>query len=410
MRILVVSQYFYPEQFRINDIVEELVNRGHQVTVVTGLPNYPEGDIYIGYENAYKDVSDFHGATIYRCKLRPRKKGKKNLVLNYLSFVIQAKKVLKSISPDFDVMYVYEPSPVTVALPAIWYKKKYGLPIFFYCMDQWPESVLGNGVKKNGLIYLVAKILSIYIYNNVDIIGNKCKEFSEYIHSVCGIDNRKMCVLYEHAENSYLSINENPVDNGIIDFMFLGNIGTAQNCGMLVEAFSKIDYKNKAKLHFVGDGSYMSELNRVVYEQKLENDVIFHGKHPIEEINSFYELADVCLLSLKGDNACGITPPGKLYGYLAASRTIIAAINGSTEKIINESKSGYVVKDNDVDGLAKAMQEAINAPQKLSEFGRNGRKYFLDNYTLEKHISVLEKYLYSLAEKGNYKSGVRKGI
>ena len=403
MKILVVSQYFYPEQFRINDIVEELVKRGHKITVVTGLPNYPEGEIYNGYENAYKTISDFHGATVYRCKLRPRKTGKKNLALNYLSFVYQAKKMLQNIVPDFDVTYVYEPSPVTVALPAIWYKRKYDFPVFFYCMDQWPESVLGNGVNKKGLIYFCAKILSKYVYNNVDIIGNKCEEFSDYIHSVCGIDNRKMCVLYEHAENGYLSINEKPIDNGIIDFMFLGNIGTAQNCGMLVEAFSKIDYKNRAKLHFVGDGSYMSELKRVVYEQKLENDIVFHGKHPIEEINSFYELADVCLLSLDGDNACGITPPGKLYGYLAASRTIIAAINGPTKMIINESKSGYVVKNNDVEGLAKAMQEAIDSPEKLFEFGRNGRKYFLDNYTLEKHINVLEKHLYSLAEKRNRK-------
>lgn len=399
MKILVISQYFYPEQFRINDIVEELVKRGHEVTVLTGLPNYPKGDIYNGYENAYKEVSDFHGATIYRCHLRPRKTGSKNLALNYLSFVVQAKKTLKHIKPDFDVIYVYEPSPITVAIPAIWYKKQNDIPIYFYCMDQWPESVVGNGIGHNSIIYLFAKVLSKYVYNHVDIIGNKCEEFNDYIHSVCGIDKSKMRVLYEHAENSYLSISEKPLDNKIVDFMFLGNIGTAQNCDMLVKAFAQTDYKNKAKLHFVGDGSYMNELKKIVKEQNLEDDVIFHGKHPIEEINTFYELADVCLLSLSGDTACGITPPGKLFGYLAAARTILAAINGPAAKIINESKSGYVVNNDDLSGLTKAMQDIIDSPEQLSEFGRRGREYFLQNYTLENHINLLEKQLYSLTKK-----------
>ena len=403
MKILVVSQYFYPEQFRINDIVIELIKRGHQVTVVTGLPNYPEGEIYDGYENAHKSVSDYHGAQLYRCNLRPRKRGTKNLVINYLSFVFQAKRVLKKIKPEYDVIYVYEPSPITVALPAIWYKKKHKIPVYFYCMDQWPESVLGNGIGEKNLVYCIAKVISKYVYNNVDIIGNKCEEFNDYINSVCGIDKSKMCVLYEHAENSYLSVSEKPIDNGIIDFMFLGNIGMSQNCEVIVEAFSKITYQNRAKLHFVGEGSYLSELKKKVKQLYLENDVIFHGKHPIEEINSFYEMADVCLLSLASDNACGMTPPGKLYGYLAAARTILAAINGPAVRIINESKSGYVVDDNDVEGLAEAMQKIIDSPEHLFELGKNGREYFLQNYTLEKHISELEKQLDYAIKNGGYR-------
>ena len=403
MKILVISQYFYPEQFRINDIVAELVNRNNQVTVVTGLPNYPEGEIYEGYERAYQNVCEYQGARVYRCRLRPRKKGSKNLVLNYLSFVFQAKKVLRNLEPNFDVIYVYEPSPVTVALPAIWYKTKYGIPIYFYCMDLWPESVLGNGINKKSFIYFFAKKISKYVYKNVDVIGNKCEEFNDYIHSVCGIDRNKMQVLYEHAENNYLEINEKPINNGIVDFMFLGNIGSAQNCEMLLEAFTKTKHKNKAKLHFVGDGSSIDELKKKVREYNLESDVLFHGTHPIEEINMFYELADVCLLSLSGNNACGITPPGKLYGYLAAARTIVAAINGPAAKIIEESKSGYVVDDTDVDALAKVMQSIIDDSEPLIKLGKNGRKYFLQNYTLEKHISKLEKQLIFTVQNGGNK-------
>lgn len=398
MKILVVSQYFFPEQFRVNDIVKELAKRGHTVTVLTGLPNYPEGEIYSGYEEAYKRIDTYAGAKIYRCKLRPRYKGAKNLALNYLSFVIEAQKLLKNIKPDFDVIYVYEPSPVTVALPAIWYKKKYKIPIYYYCMDPWPDSVRDshNGHKEIGKkhpIYIVAKAISKYVYKNVTLISNKCEEFSDYIYTECGIPKRKMVVLYEHAESTYLSVVEKPIDNDIVDFMFLGNIGEAQNCDVLIDAFSRTTYKGKARLHFVGDGSYASKLRSMVKEQNLSEDVIFHGKYPLDEIIRFYDMADVCLLSLSSATASGLTPPGKLFGYLAAARPVVAAINGPAKQIIEQARCGFAVSDRDVDGLARIMQNIIDDPSGLYELGKNGRKYFLNNYTLEQHITKLEEHL-----------------
>lgn len=404
MRILVVSQYFYPEQFRINDVVSELVKRGHKVTVVTGLPNYPEGEIYPGYELAHKEVSNYNGAKVYRCNLRPRYKGIKNLVLNYFSFIVEAIKTLKQIKPEFDVIYVYEPSPVTVALPAIWYKKKYGIPVYYYCMDLWPESVreVNNDHKllsTHHPIYLVAKVISKYVYENVTMISNKCEPFCDYIHDVCGIDKKKMVVLYEHAEDSYLAVNEDPIDNGVVDFMFLGNIGTAQNCDLLVEAFSQINYKGKAKLHFVGDGSSLSTLKQIVESKGLSEDVEFHGRHPIEEINQFYNLADVCLLSLSSNTACGMTPPGKLYGYMAASRPVLGLISGEAKTLINSVKCGWCVGPDECGKLADIMQEIIDEKYDLRTTGRNGREFFVQNFTLEQHVRKLERQLSTLCEE-----------
>lgn len=404
MKVLVISQYFYPEQFRVNDIVSELVKRDHKVTVLTGLPNYPEGNIFPGYETAYKEVSDYNGAAVYRCKLRPRYKGIKNLALNYLSFILEAKKTIKKIKPDFDVIYVYEPSPVTVAIPAIWYKKKYGTPIYYYCMDLWPESVrdTNNALKRLNThhpIYLVAKAISRYVYDNVTLIGNKCDAFCDYIHDVCKIDKNKMVVLYEHAEDSYLSIDETPIDNGIIDFMFLGNIGTVQNCDLWVEAFSQIDYKGKAKLHFVGDGSFLNALKQMVTDKGLTEDVIFHGRHPIEEINQFYNLADVCLISLSGDTACGMTPPGKLYGYMAASRPVLGLISGEAKSLIDNANCGWCVVPNECSGLISMMQSIINGDYDLKKAGQNGRSFFMNNFTKEMHIKNLEEQLSSLCKQ-----------
>ena len=177
MRILVISQYFYPETFRINDIVKELVKRGHTITVLTGLPNYPEGKIYDGYEKAYQKTEDYYGATVHRCKLRPRKKGAFNLALNYLSFVIQAKKTLKLIRPEFDVVFFYEPSPISSGIPAVWYGKKHHIKTVIYNLDIWPDCVRdsrgGKVMSKKNPIYLVAKFISNYVYKRFNLIVNK---------------------------------------------------------------------------------------------------------------------------------------------------------------------------------------------------------------------------------------------
>lgn len=398
MKILVVTQYYYPEQFRITDICEELVRRGHEVTVLTGLPNYPEGEIFPGYEAAYEKREIHNNVVILRCKLRPRYKGTINLALNYVSFVIQATKVLKYLKPDFDVIYVYEVSPITLALPAIWYKHKHHIPIYFYCMDIWPECVRDaqNGhsvMSKSNPIFIVAKLISKYVYNNVDLIGNKCKGFFGYLQNECNTDLSKMRLLYEHAEDIYLRVPERSIDNGIYDFMFLGNMGKSQNCDLFIKAIKEIVPRKKAKLHFVGDGSEAINLKRLVKQFHLEDIVIFHGRHPIEDVIKFYELADCCLLALGGETASGITPPGKLYGYMAASRAIIAAISGDAKPIIEEAECGWCVDCYDYRGVAQIMQNIIDGKLDIYAAGLRGRSFFLNNFTLKQHVDTLEDQL-----------------
>ena len=140
MNILVVSQYYYPEPFRVNEICEELVRRGNKVTVLTANPNYPDGEIYDGYQNKnLKEV--INGVTVYRCKCRPRYNGAINLALNYVDFVRQANKKIEKINEAFDCIYAYQLSPVTSCLPAIKLKKRKNIPLFLYCLDVWPESL-----------------------------------------------------------------------------------------------------------------------------------------------------------------------------------------------------------------------------------------------------------------------------
>ena len=400
MKIFIVSQYFYPENFRINDIVRELVKRGHSITVLTDLPNYPEGEIYEGYEEAYKKVSDYCGAKVYRCKLRPRHKGLLDLALNYHSFVKEAKKTLKTIEPNFDVLYFYEPSPITSGLPVIWYGKKHNIKTVIYNMDIWPDCVRDTRnekvMSKINPIYLLSKHWSKKVYKGFDLIINKCDEFGDYLNSMFKTPHNKMITLYEHAENTYLSVSEKPIDNGIIDFMFLGNIGKAQNCDQMVEAFSKINNSNSI-FHFVGDGSYLTELKSLVDRLNLKDKVIFHGKQSVEEVIKYYNLADVCVLALSNKTVSGLTPPGKLFSYLAAARPIVASINGPTASIIKEAECGYVSDADCVDSLANSMQAFIDGYDKKNSFGIKARKKFLESFTLESHINSLEIILRDLA-------------
>lgn len=404
MNILVVTQYFFPEQFRINEICRELVKRGNNVTILTGLPNYPEGKIYPGYEEAFTKVDNYYGAKVYRCKLRPRGKGAMSLALNYLSFVYQANKTLRNIGNDFDVIYTYGLSPITSALPAIKMKCKSNAPLAFYCLDIWPESVrdANNGRKmmsKKNPIFLIAKILSIYIYRNTDWIGTKCQEFIDYLNNECNVPKRKMTVLMEHAEEDYLQVMDKPINNGVLDIMFLGNLGKAQNCDQMIEALSRIEDKSKIMLHFVGDGSEKTNLENKVKKMKLSSVVKFHGYHPLSEIVDYYNMADVCILGLSNTTSTGVTPPGKLFGYMASGRCIIGAIQGAGARLIKEADCGICVPPDDVDALASSIEWASNNMDILIEKGKNGRKYFKNNLTLDKHVDCLEYQLNKLVNK-----------
>ena len=395
MKILVISQYYFPEQFRVNDVCEALARRGHQVTVLTGLPNYPDGEIYDGYKDLSHRKEYINGVQIYRCQLRPRHSGTVNLILNYLSFVFQAIKTLQTIQNQFDLIYVYEISPITAAIPAIYYKRKNSIPLYLYCLDIWPECVRDRAenkpMSKHNPVFLFSKAISKYVYKHSDMIGVKCKQFCDYLHQECGVQKKKMKVLFEHAELSYLDVLEKPQENAFYDFMFLGNLGMSQRCISLIKAVEGLKTSIPFKLHFVGSGSNEKELLEYVDQHHLDEIVKFHGHHPVSEINQFYNYADCCLLNLTCKTAVGYTLPAKLTSYMAASRPIIAAAEGATKEIIEDAKCGICVMPDDVEGLRNAMYYVLNNQEEMQKKGCNGRSYFKRHFTIQQHINELEK-------------------
>ena len=392
MKILVVSQYYYPEQFRINDICAELVKKGHQVTVLTGRPNYPKGEIFPGYEND-KQEEIINGVRVIRCKCRPRHQGIFNLAMNYLSFVYQGCKSICKLENNYDLVFVYGISPITMAVPAIFYKLFNKVPVYYYCLDIWPEAVREISsdkiLSKYHPVYLIVKVISRIIYYFVDCIGVKCNQFSDYLEETCGVEKDKIVLLYEHAEDNYLEVNEIPKDNGCYDFMFLGNIGSSQNCEIIIKAFKMINSEKNRKLHFVGDGSDLEHLKNLVDKLEMNNAVIFHGRKPIEEINEYYNLADCCILTLSNRTACGLTPPAKLTGYMAACRPVIAAAEGATKDIVKNSECGICVGHEDLNALTDAMEYMLEHQKVSHGMGLRGRAYFKKNFLLDIFINKL---------------------
>lgn len=397
MKILVVCQYYYPEPFRITDICEQLVKDGHSVTVLTGLPNYPTGKIPNEYLWGRKRKEMLSGVKVLRRFEIGRKKGAVGMALNYVSFMLSASIKALFLKKDFDIIFVYQLSPVTMTLPAIIMKKRSNKPLYLYCCDIWPESIKNIISNESNFIYKIVKKFSKYIYSKCDEITVTSKPFIEYFNQEHSIPIERISYIPQHAEDIYLQMDFTPVDD-ITDFVFMGNIGIAQDIECILDAAEKIKHIPKFKIHFVGDGSYLEKSKLLVQEKGLEHIVFFHGRHPLEEMPQFYKLADVCLLTLRADNLIGLTMPSKLQGYMAAGKAVIGAINGAAKEVINESQCGICVKASDSKSLAEAMKEFICNPHKYKDCGENGRKYFMNYFTKQKYMEALEKELNKLVE------------
>jgi len=225
------------------------------------------------------------------------------------------------------------------------------------------------------------------------------KPFIEYLNSVCGVKESNMVYLPQHAEEVYLSMDFEPEDSNCIDIMFVGNIGIAQDVDCIIKAVALINSNRKYKVHFIGNGSKLEYAKEIVMENGLCDKIIFHGRHPVDEMPKFYKSADVCLLTLTNDSFVGKTIPSKLQGYMAAGKIVLGAIDGAAQDIINESKCGLCVDSGDHEGLARIMTEIIENPEKYKEYGKNGREYFNNHFTKDIHINKLEVLLKTICHR-----------
>ena len=393
MKILIVSQYFYPENFRINDLALELKKRGHEITVLTGLPNYPKGEYFEGYDDTKNCDEVWNDIPVYRCKLRPRKTGSVNLIRNYASFVVEANKKLKELqNKDFDLIYVFEVSPITVALPAIKLKKKKNIPVIINIQDLWPENIVAvTGMTNPIIIGLVNKMVN-YIYRHCDLILTASPSFVSKIKERIN-DKDKVRYWPQYSTVNKTDEEVSIYDKDYFNIVFTGNIGEAQGIDLAIEA-AKILKDKKICWHFVGEGRSKEKLEKLVNEYGINDRVKFHGFHPEKEIPKYLKDADAALLILKPNPVFEMTIPAKLQTYLACGVPILGCVSGEGKRIIEESKAGIVSEDISVDGLVKVCNQFIELPiDLLNEYKERSYCYGKSNFNKNKLISDLEKYM-----------------
>lgn len=396
MKILVICQYYYPEPFRISDICEEMVARGHEVTVVTGLPNYPEGQIYEGYKNRQHFDEVINGVIVHRCPIIPRKNGAIYRFLNYYSYQIKADSYIKTISASadrkFDVVFVNQLSPIMMTKPAIIYKRLNRVPVVMYCLDLWPESLVAGGIDRSSFIYKYYHGVSHRLYHSADKILITSQMFRDYLQNEFGIDDNKIEYLPQYAEGIFQLMPYKEPDS-IINLVFAGNIGEIQSVDTIVNAAAVM--KNKpVHFHIVGGGTDLERLKKMA--DGLSN-LTFYGRRPISEMPEFYKIADAMLVTLKADPVLSLTLPGKVQSYLAVGKPIIGAIDGETSTVINEAKCGYCGPAEDVDCLVDNICRFIDSKDK-NQMGKNARLIYEKHFNRNRFMNTLENELRKMYE------------
>lgn len=400
--ILVIAQYFYPEQFRINDICTEWVKRGYKVTVITGIPNYPQGKYYKGYGLFKKRKEIYNGIKIIRIPLIPRGNNLIMLALNYLSFVASGFfwNLFTQIKADY--VFIFEVSPMTQALPGLWYAKKRNIPCYLYVTDLWPESVeIVAGIKNRHIINVIG-IMVDYIYKRCDRIFTSSASFIKSINER-GVHFDKLEFWPQYAEDYYtpldkgtISVPEIPQDD-TFNIIFAGNIGAAQGLNVLPQAAQLLKQNNtKVRFNVVGDGRYKETLINMVNNYGVSEMFNFVDKQPSTRIPEFMAVCDMTLISLSRSKIFSMTLPAKTQSCLACGIPIIVSGDGEIQEVIKKADAGICSDAGDAGMLANNIEMiASKSTDELLQISQNALEYYRNNFNKETLLKKMDKWFIS---------------
>lgn len=405
MKVLIVTQYFWPETFRINEVAQALAEKVTKLTVLTGQPNYPDGKIFPGYK-AYSSQRDFREKIqIQRVPIIPRKGSNPiRLFFNYLSYIISASTIgfCKLRKDHYDIIFCYGVSPIFQVIPGLIMRKYFGSKVVIYVQDLWPESVAATGYIKNKKVLSIIRRFVKVIYNASDLILISSKSFREPIQSLT------KHVPIEYFPNSVDSVRLLNFDNDEEDLsllkesfsiVFTGNIGYAQSVETIIKAAEKIKHIEQIKIFMIGEGSCLDWMKSAVKDKNLQN-IHFIRKLDIRMMPKVYESSSVLLATLADREIFNYTVPQKIIGYLAAGRPIVAATNGETASIIQDSKAGFCAKAEDWQGLSQNILKLYKCSSKeLDAIGKKGNAYFMKYFDHNKLMLQLMNEFKNLVGK-----------
>lgn len=385
MRVLIVSQYFWPESFRINDVVRSLVEMGVNVNVLTGKPNYPEGEYFDGYRAWGCQTESFMGATIYRLPLFARGKGSAwRLVFNYLSFVFSGLFFAPFMlwRQRYDVVFVYAPSPILQVIPAIWLAWIKGAKLVTWVQDLWPESLRATGFVRSPTILGTLETAVRWLYRKNDLLLVQSKAFVEPVVQMAG---STPVIYHPNPGESAFSLPSMDVPFPLklkpgFNVVFAGNLGTVQALDTLLDAAEILLPYLEISLVLIGSGSRSAWLEKQVLYRNLKN-VHLPGRFSADDMPGILSQASVLLVSLVRSSIMSQTVPGKVQVYLSSGRPIIAALDGEGASVVIESGAGLACPAEDATALAQAiLQLWATSAEELKLMGESGRRYYDENF------------------------------
>jgi len=387
VKLLVLTQYFWPENFRINDVVEGLASRGHEVTVYTALPNYPAGKFFEGY-GFFGPLKQKHGSVeVRRVPLIPRGKGGRvRLALNYLSHAFMA-TLLAPFQPKCDAILVFEPSPMTIGIPARALRALTGAPLVFWVQDLWPESLSATGAVRSRVMLSLVDRLIKWIYRGCDRVLVQSEAFIPSVVAQ-GVPRERILYLPNSAEAFYKKMPHEAGNEFRV--MYAGNIGAAQDFPTILAAAERTP---EVRWIILGDGRMREWVENEIQKRGLRN-VELLGQRPAEEMPRHFARADVLLATLRREPIFAYTIPSKIQSYLACGRPVIAAMEGEGGRIIRSAGAGWAVPPEDPAALAEAVLAASRASRsELEAMGNRGEAWFREHFEREKLLSRLESLL-----------------
>lgn len=401
MRILIVSQYFWPENFRINDLAQELSRRGHNVTVLTGNPNYPEGKIFSAFRADPGAFARFGDIPVVRVPVVPRGRSSLRLLLNYVSFAVSASLLgpwhLRGRS--YDAIFVFQTSPITVALPAVLLRRLKRAPMLMWVLDLWPDTLSAIGVLKSPRLLALVGQLVRFIYRRCDRILVQSRAFTPKIATLAGGSDRVRYFpgwaepIFEGDVTHSSAVEFAPYAD-VFKIVFAGNIGEAQDFPAILDAAEALHDTLSVRWIIVGDGRAASYVRNEIARRGLSDRVVLLGRFPLDRMPEFFTGADALLVTLRKEPIWSLTIPGKVQSYLAAGKPLLAMLDGEGRRIIEEAGAGFVAPSGDGRALANQVRRlmALTAEQR-EEMGQRGAAYGAREFNRSRLLQNLEGWM-----------------
>ena len=399
-KILVVTQHFWPENFRINDIVEGFLQDGIAVDVLCGLPNYPKGELFPGYSAAGPVEEEWHGARLYRCKEVPRRGNTSvNIFLNYVSWPWYAAHALHRLPGGYDAVFCFNTSPVLMCWPAIRYAKKHHIPFTNYVLDIWPENLYSVLNVKNKALRAIAQGVSDALYKKADRLIAMSEPLQQRLCQRTGMPPQKIAVIPQYCEDFYAVPQPDAAlqaqFGGRFNLVFTGTFTPAQSLETVITAVQDARSRGADMLHLllVGDGMSRAALEAKVKELHAEDAVTFYGSVPATDIPKFTALADALIVCLSDSPDLGLTVPAKVASYMAAGKPVLASMDGAGNAAV-AAAGGLSSPACDAAALADNMLTLtrMDAAQRAA-MGQSAKEYYLAHYRRSELLRKLEYFI-----------------